>query len=214
NFELDDTLLPCTHVVVRIDGHGFHRLSKEHSFAKPNHDRALKLMYAAAVAVMNEFKDVVIAYSETEEYSFIFSNGCQLYKRRSAKICSLVVSLYTASYCVNLAEFLLGFTDEIVGRTVMSPTDRFESLLKPEAVMSSKDICLKYSLIVFGSTTPLFTHSTASITTGSQHWKGSVLYREDEMKVEQGRNGEPVTRHVGNIGDVFWTMNPNILSNI
>lgn len=44
------------------------RFSDVHSFDKPNDIRALKLMNTAAKAVLNEYKDVVMAFGESDEY--------------------------------------------------------------------------------------------------------------------------------------------------
>ena len=49
NFELNDTLLPATWIVVRIDGRGFSKLCKKYEFEKPNDRRGIELMNAAAV---------------------------------------------------------------------------------------------------------------------------------------------------------------------
>lgn len=59
-------------IVVRVDGKGFHRFSAEHNFEKPNDIRSLSLMTQAATAVMEEFKDICLAYGQSDEYSFIF----------------------------------------------------------------------------------------------------------------------------------------------
>ncbi|KAI9868135.1 MAG: tRNA-His guanylyltransferase [Trichoglossum hirsutum] len=67
-FEQQDTLLPNTWIVIRLDGRGFHKLSDKYSFEKPNDSRALNLMNTAATAVMNEFPDIVIAYGISDEY--------------------------------------------------------------------------------------------------------------------------------------------------
>lgn len=75
-FEKDETLLPNTWVVMRLDGRGFHKFSKAHNFAKPNDARALSLMNAAAVAVMDEFHDIVLGYGESDEFSFVFRKVC------------------------------------------------------------------------------------------------------------------------------------------
>lgn len=88
NFELPDPLLPGTYILLRLDGHGFHRyvppyavfrvrtridgtrLSQDHDFVKPNDERALQLMDHAARGVMNEFKDIVLAFGESDEYRY------------------------------------------------------------------------------------------------------------------------------------------------
>ncbi|KAH8983494.1 Thg1 C terminal domain-containing protein [Lactarius akahatsu] len=44
NFELPDTLLPNTFILLRLDGHSFHRFADDHAFVKPNDLRALELM--------------------------------------------------------------------------------------------------------------------------------------------------------------------------
>ncbi|OJD21966.1 tRNA(His) guanylyltransferase, partial [Blastomyces percursus] len=67
-FEQDDSLLPNTWIVVRIDGRGFHRFSDRYQFQKPNDERALNLMNAAACAVMKDLPDLIIAYGVSDEY--------------------------------------------------------------------------------------------------------------------------------------------------
>ena len=39
-------------------------------------------MNAAAQHVMNEFKDIVIAYGQSDEYSFVFRKNTESYNRR------------------------------------------------------------------------------------------------------------------------------------
>ena len=54
-----------------------------HNYIKPNDDRALTLMSKAAETVMEEFKDIVIAYGQSDEYSFIFRKNTNVYNRRA-----------------------------------------------------------------------------------------------------------------------------------
>jgi len=87
NFELTDRLLPDTFIVLRIDGHSFHRqfktftsrltysltlrlcrFSEDHEFAKPNDVRGLQLMDEAAVSVMETFTDITLAFGESDEF--------------------------------------------------------------------------------------------------------------------------------------------------
>lgn len=44
------------------------RFSDVHSFDKPNDIRALQLMNTAAKSVLKEYKDVVMAFGESDEY--------------------------------------------------------------------------------------------------------------------------------------------------
>jgi tRNA(His) guanylyltransferase len=82
-FEQPDRLPKSNWIVVRIDGRGFHKFSKKYDFKKPNDKRALDLMNAAAVGVMKELPDLVIAYGISDEYSFVFHEDCNLFERRA-----------------------------------------------------------------------------------------------------------------------------------
>ncbi len=81
-FERFDQLLPNVWTVVRVDGRGFHKFSKVHEFEKPNDNKALQLMNAAAVAVMEDFSDIVLAYGDSDEFSFVFRRSYSAYERR------------------------------------------------------------------------------------------------------------------------------------
>lgn len=98
NFESEDKCLPNTWIVVRIDGKGFHRFSDKHKFVKPNDVRALNLMVKAAAKVMDEFKEICVAYGQSDEFSFVFKRDTDLYKRRASKLMTYVCSLFASSY--------------------------------------------------------------------------------------------------------------------
>ncbi|EMD31300.1 hypothetical protein CERSUDRAFT_109474 [Gelatoporia subvermispora B] len=126
NFELPDPLLPGTFMVLRLDGHAFHRLSAEHDFVKPNDERALQLMDHAARDVMNEFKDIVLAFGESDEYSFLFRRSSNVYNRRQAKILTTVASLFTSSYVYHWQQYLpntrLKYPPSFDARLVLYPS--------------------------------------------------------------------------------------------
>lgn len=128
NFEQHDVLLPECWIVVRIDGKGFTKFCDAHSFKKPNDERALRLMDACAVAVMSDIGEIVIAYGESDEYSFVFRKKTTLYKRRSFKLVSVVVSLFSASYVRLWSQFLpevaLQYTPMFDARAVCYPNDQ------------------------------------------------------------------------------------------
>ncbi|KAH7321277.1 putative tRNAHis guanylyltransferase [Stachybotrys elegans] len=98
NFELPDSLLPNTWIVVRIDGRAFTKMCAKYSFTKPNDRRALDLMNAAAKAVVAELPEITIGYGISDEYSFVFHKSCNLFERRASKLVSTVVSTFTANY--------------------------------------------------------------------------------------------------------------------
>ncbi|KAJ3276110.1 tRNA-histidine guanylyltransferase 1-like [Terramyces sp. JEL0728] len=105
HFESATTLLKNTYFVVRIDGHSFHRFTKTHNYKKPNDSRGISLMNACAMEVMKEFNDIILAYGQSDEYSFVFPRETTLYGRREAKIETNLVSLFTSAFVFKWKEF-------------------------------------------------------------------------------------------------------------
>ncbi|EON69651.1 hypothetical protein W97_08911 [Coniosporium apollinis CBS 100218] len=97
-FEQSDVLLPNTWIVVRIDGRGFKRFTSKYGFRKPNDDRGIGLMNAAAKEVMKELQDLIVGYGVSDEYSFVFHKDCTLFERRASKLTTTIVSIFTAYY--------------------------------------------------------------------------------------------------------------------
>lgn len=82
NFEQPDKIPPSNFIVVRIDGRGFSKFSSKYQFEKPNDVRALNLMNAAATEVVRSFVEIVLAYGQSDEYSFVFAEETTLWERR------------------------------------------------------------------------------------------------------------------------------------
>ncbi|XP_025829713.1 probable tRNA(His) guanylyltransferase [Agrilus planipennis] len=126
-FEFEDRLLPNCWIVVRIDGRNFHKFSDKHKFEKPNDLRALNLMNRAAVTVMEEFKDISLAYGESDEYSFVLRKDTELYNRRGTKIMTYLNSLFTSSFVFFWKEYFneqkLLYPPAFDSRVVLYPTD-------------------------------------------------------------------------------------------
>lgn len=97
-FERENYLLPDTYIIIRVDGKGFHKFSQYYQFTKPNDVDALTIMNLAARKIMSQYSDVMMAYGDSDEYSFLLRRGCQLYERREMKLCTLFASLMTAYY--------------------------------------------------------------------------------------------------------------------
>lgn len=127
NYELDDRILPNCWIVVRLDGKGFHKFSKVHEFERPNDLRALNLMNHAAIKVMEEFRDIILGYGQSDEYSFIFRKETDVYNRRSSKLLTYIVSLFTSSYVYNWNEWFnnikLKYPPSFDGRIILYPSD-------------------------------------------------------------------------------------------
>lgn len=98
DFEKFDRLLPQTWIVIRIDGRGFHKFSDHYGFTKPNDERALGIMNDAAKEVIRSIPDVILAYGDSDEYSFVLRRNCELFERRESKLVSTFVSTFTAYY--------------------------------------------------------------------------------------------------------------------
>ncbi|EGD77187.1 tRNA(His) guanylyltransferase [Salpingoeca rosetta] len=105
-FEHHETALPNTWMVVRLDGRGFHRFSALHEFEKPNDARALELMNEAARECMLAFPDIVLAYGESDEMSFVLDRRSNLFKRRKSKVMSTIVSLFSSTYVMRWSRFM------------------------------------------------------------------------------------------------------------
>ncbi|XP_974895.2 probable tRNA(His) guanylyltransferase [Tribolium castaneum] len=127
-FETEEKLLPNCWIVVRIDGRAFHQFSTKHNFKKPNDESALALMNKAASVVMNEFKDIVLAYGQSDEYSFVLRKDTALYNRRGPKIMTYLSSLFTSSYVYHWNQFFketkLKYPPAFDARVVLYPSDQ------------------------------------------------------------------------------------------
>lgn len=98
SFERDDRCLPNSWIVVRVDTKSSAKFAELHGFDKPNDKKALDLMVRAAVNVMEELRDICLAYGHGTEYSFVFRKDTSCFNRQSAKIMSTVNSLFTSAY--------------------------------------------------------------------------------------------------------------------
>ncbi|KAL6583186.1 hypothetical protein OROMI_005264 [Orobanche minor] len=83
SFQYESRLMPFTWIVIRVDGCHFQRFSKDHEFEKPNDAQALNLMNSCAACVLEEFMDIVFAYGDSDEYSFVLKKESQLYGRHA-----------------------------------------------------------------------------------------------------------------------------------
>lgn len=125
-FEQHHVCLPNTWMVARLDGRCFHRFAEQHGFEKPNDDRALGLMNKCAEAVFREFSDIVIAYGQSDEYSFVFRRDSNVFTRRESKIVSTLTSFFAASFVFHWSEFFptvtLLYPPTFDGRIVLYPS--------------------------------------------------------------------------------------------
>lgn len=97
-FENENYLLPDTYIIIRVDGKGFHKFSDHYKFDKPNDLRALQVMNRAAKAIVEQYPDILMAYGDSDEYSFLLRKKCQLFERREMKLVSTFASAITTEY--------------------------------------------------------------------------------------------------------------------
>ncbi|XP_058005109.1 tRNA(His) guanylyltransferase 1 isoform X4 [Hevea brasiliensis] len=105
SFEANDEVMFPNLIVVRIDGRDFRRFSEVHEFERPNDEKALNLMNACAISVLEEYPDIVFSYGFSDEYSFVFKKTTKFYQRRASKILSLIVSFFSSIYATKWKEF-------------------------------------------------------------------------------------------------------------
>lgn len=125
-FELDDRLLPGVFIVDRIDGRGFTEFCINHKLEKPLDDRLIRLMSYCGRKVMEKFDEIVFAFGESDEFSFVFKKDAKVFNRRRDKIVSTTASLFTASFVMGWPQFFpdlqLQSIPSFDSRVVLYPT--------------------------------------------------------------------------------------------
>ncbi|KAN0092629.1 Thg1 C terminal domain containing protein [Tylopilus felleus] len=176
NFELPDPLLPDCFMVCRIDGHSFHRFSEKHEFSKPNDERALQLMDHAAKDIMSEFKDIVLAFGESDEFSFLLRKSANLYNRRHAKILSTLTSYFTSCYVFHWPRYFpdtpLRYPPSFDGRIVLYPDERairdYFSWRQADTHINNLYNTIFWALVQQGGQTTTEAHATLRGTVSAQ----------------------------------------------
>ncbi|KAG9443276.1 hypothetical protein H6P81_014616 [Aristolochia fimbriata] len=105
SFEDNDALPTPLWIVVRIDGHNFHRFANVHNFEKPVDERAPNLMNSCAVSLLSEFPDIVFAYGACDKYSFVIQKATHFYSRRVSILISIIPSIFSSTYTRKWKEF-------------------------------------------------------------------------------------------------------------
>lgn len=77
----------------------FFRFSEQHKFAKPNDERAIRLMNECAAGVLTSFSDVILGYGQSDEYSFVFKRQSETYNRRARYVIALYITVVPNKIC-------------------------------------------------------------------------------------------------------------------
>jgi len=207
------------------------RFTDAHGFVKPNDERGLKLMDHAAMDLMREYKDVVLAFGESDEYSFLLRRTTSLYNRREAKILTTLTSHFTAAYIFHWAEYFtetpLQYPPTFDGRLVLYPGSTevrdYFAWRQADTHINNLYNTAFWALVQQGGQTTTEAHTTLRGTVSSQKHeilflrfgvnynelpalfrKGSVLVREEPDTVSEPVVEETETTRVTgeNEGDV------------
>ncbi|XP_068134385.1 probable tRNA(His) guanylyltransferase isoform X1 [Hyperolius riggenbachi] len=201
DFEAPDPCLPDCWVLVRLDGRNFHRFSEQHNFTKPNDERALLLMNRCAQNVMEELKDICVAYGQSDEYSFIFHKKSNWYKRRASKFMTHVVSQFASSYVFYWKEF---FPDQPIlyppgfdGRVVLYPSEQtikdYLSWRQADCHINNQYNTVFWTLVQRGGLTPAQAQERLRGTVAAE--KNEILFSEFNINY----NNEPLIFRKGSI---------------
>ena len=238
-FEEADTCLPNCWIVVRIDGHNFHSFSSKHSYKKPNDANALELMNHCAKEVMKEFRDIVIAYGQSDEYSFVFKRKTTQFSRRKSKLITNIVSLFSSSFVFHWSKYFAGI--EMVhppsfdARAVVYPAlENIRDYLSWRQadchINNLYNTCFWNLVLVGGSTNQdaekrlkdtlsgekneiLFSEFNINYNNEPEIFrKGTVLFWDfEDTKNDKRPKKEIKKQHCDVIGDGFWTQHPGLL---
>lgn len=98
----DYCVLPDIHMVARLDGRSFTRLTKEvHTFEAPYDERFRDLMLDTLEHLMTEFNGVY-GYTQSDEMSLLFPLNCDLFNRKMRKLNSVLAGQASARFSQGL----------------------------------------------------------------------------------------------------------------
>ena len=208
---------------------GFHKFSDKHEFMKPNDKKALDLMTTSAKKVMKSISDIVLCYGQSDEYSFVFKRNTTLYNRRSAKIVTNVVSLFSAAYVYHWSEYFdtrLQSIPSFDGRAVVYPNEKslrdYLSWRQADCHINNLYNTTFWTLVLKGGLSNKEAEERIRHTVAKD--KNEILFSEFGMNYnnepEQFRKGTTLIHCNGDvqevfqdiIGETFWTENPAILT--
>lgn len=85
-------------------------------------------MNRCAIEVMKDIKDIILAYGQSDEYSFVLPKSTNLYSRRASKISSTIVSLFASNFVMHWSTYFkedkLQYAPCFDSRTICYPNDQ------------------------------------------------------------------------------------------
>ncbi|KAG2456175.1 probable tRNA(His) guanylyltransferase [Polypterus senegalus] len=204
-FETEDTCLRNCWIVVRLDGRNFHKFAEDHKFKKPNDDRALHLMTRCAQAVMEGLEDIVVAYGQSDEYSFVFKKESNWFKRRASKFMTHVASHFSSSYVFYWKDYFhdqeLLYPPGFDGRVILYPSDEnlrdYLSWRQADCHVNNLYNTVFWNLVLKGGLTNTQAEERLRGTLSSD--KNEILFSEFSINY----NNEPLMYRKGTV--LVWT---------
>ena len=186
-------------------------------------------MNNCAKVVIKEVSDIVLAYGQSDEYSFVFKKNTSLYGRRSAKIVTTVVSTFTSAYVYHWSTFFnakLQAIPSFDGRAVLYPNEKtlrdYLSWRQADCHINNLYNTTFWSLVQQGGLTNQEAEQRIRHTQAKD--KNEILFSEFGINYnnepEQFRKGTLLLKKGSQveesyqdvIGDKFWNENAAIFS--
>lgn len=180
------------------------RFSEQHNFSKPNDARALHLMNRCAQNVMQELEDILLAYGQSDEYSFVFHKKSNWFKRRASKFMTHVASQFASSFVFYwkdyFAEQPLLYPPGFDGRAVLYPSDQnlkdYLSWRQADCHINNLYNTAFWSLVQGGGLTPVQAQERLRGTVAAD--KNEILFSEFNINY----NNEPLMYRKGTL--LLW----------
>lgn len=205
------------------------------------HFAGLNLMSYAAVQVLKEFNEIVLAFGQSDEYSFVFHKSAEVYNRRASKIVTCVNSLFTSSYVFHWSKFFeekkLLYPPSFDARIVLYPSDEnlrdYLSWRQADTHINNLYNTVFWKLVLEGGRTNTEAQADLSGTYSADkneilfsrfginynnlpqmYRKGTILLRKSvEVPNLNGYQTQVVVPFFTDlIRDTFWTEHPEILT--
>lgn len=99
----DHTVPPESYIVVRLDGVGFSRLTKQIGCKKPFDRGFVDIMRSITQHLMTVVPDIEIGYVQSDEITLVFQRDTQWFSRRIEKLTSVLAAIASAymAYVLN-----------------------------------------------------------------------------------------------------------------
>nr|XP_053599915.1 probable tRNA(His) guanylyltransferase isoform X2 [Plodia interpunctella] len=139
---------------------------------------------AVVGSVFREFHDILMAFGQSDEYSFVFKKHTSLYKRRAAKLLTTINSKFSSSYVYYWSNFFgdqkLKYPPTFDGRIVLYPSE--ENLIdymkwrQADVHINNLYNTTFWNLVLKGNLSPVEAEKRLSGTVSAD--KNEILFKE------------------------------------